>query len=262
MDLQLRDKVILVSGGSDGIGFGIAKTLAEEGATVVLGARGLEKLEQAAAELQKISPSVLAQTLDVTDPSSIAAWVNFAVENCRHIDGVVINAGGPPAGRFQTLDDKAWEQGFNLILMNAVRLIRGCLPHLQQREASSIVAITSTSVKEPIDDLLLSTVFRSGVNALLKSLARDLASHNIRVNNVVPGRFATERIMELNELVAKRTGRPMDEVIKDSQADIPLGRYGTVEEIGRAVTFLLSPAASYITGEMLLVDGGLVKTGW
>jgi len=259
VDLQLKDKVFFISGGSTGIGFGIAKALAADGAIVYLGSRSEEKLHKAIAELPG---DHFAQTLDMGDAKSITNWVQQGLEKFDSVEGLVINAGGPPAGRFQDLNEDAWLKGYNQTLMSAVRLINNLLPTFKTQDNSSILAVTSSAIKEPIDDLLLSNVYRSGVTALLKSLSRDLAKYNIRVNNLVPGRFATGRIEDLNAYVAKNMNVSLEDVTKQSLNEIPLARYGHADEIGRAGAFLLSSVSSYITGESLIVDGGLTKTVW
>jgi len=259
MNLQVQNKVYFISGGSSGIGFGIAKSLAENGAHVFLGSRSEQKLTQA---LQNLPGDHEAACLDASSEKSIKQWVEQGLKKYEKIDGLVINAGGPSAGRFEQLTESQWDDGYQKTLMSAVRLIQALLPELKKQQASSIIAVTSSAIKEPIDDLLLSNVFRSGVVSLLKSLSRDLAKYNIRVNNLVPGRFATGRIEDLNAYVAKKENLTVDEVTKASLNEIPLGRYGEIDEIGRAGAFLLSPAASYITGETLIVDGGLTKTVW
>jgi len=262
MDFQIEDNVYFISGGSAGIGFGIAKELAKEGALVYLGSRSEEKLAEALAQLPSFNGEHFAATLDMSDGNSIEQWVKKGLANFGKVNGLVINAGGPPAGRFEEITEEQWQQGHEQTLMSAVRLVRATLPALKQQQESSIVAVTSSAIKEPIDDLLLSNVYRSGVVSLLKSLSRDLAKYNIRVNNLVPGRIATGRIEDLNAYVAKQTNTTVETVTEKSLEQIPLARYGTPEEMGRAGAFLLSPVSSYITGETLLVDGGLTKTVW
>lgn len=262
MDLQIENKVYFVSGGSSGIGFGIAKVLAENGANVFLGSRSEEKLSQALEAFSHTKGKHTAVSFDAANSDNIKEWIAKGLSQYGRIDGLVINAGGPPAGRFEDLSDEQWNKGYQQTLMSAVRLIQAALPGLKEQTTSSIIAVTSSAIKEPIDDLLLSNIFRSGVASLLKSLSRDLAKYNIRVNNLVPGRFATGRIEDLNAYVAKKKDMNVDDVTRESLSEIPLGRYGHADEIGRAGAFLLSPAASYITGETLIVDGGLTKTVW
>ncbi len=263
MDLMLKGKVALVAASSKGLGFGIARELAREGCRVFLGSRDGESLGSAIAELQKMGTAeVRGAQMDASDSISISAWIEDCVRNFGRVDLLCVNAGGPPAGKFDDFDDAKWRAAFDLTLMSAVRMIRGSLPHMRRAGGGSILAVTSSSVKEPIDQLLLSNVFRSGVTALLKSLSLDLAKDNIRVNNLIPGRIDTDRVRTLDRLNAERTGTPEADVKKKSESGIPLGRYGTIEEFGRAAAFLLSPASSYTTGESFQVDGGMIKTVW
>ncbi|NJN55221.1 MAG: SDR family oxidoreductase, partial [Anaerolineae bacterium] len=176
--------------------------------------------------------------------------------------GLVVNAGGPPAGNFDTFADTDWQAAFELTLLSSVRMIRAVLPAMRQRGGGSILTITSSSVKEPIDILLLSNVMRSGVVSLVKSLSRQLASDKIRVNNLVPGRIDTDRVKSLDSLTAKRLEQTAVAQKAHQESLIPWGRYGTIDEFGKAGAFLLSDAASYITGETLIVDGGAMRTVW
>lgn len=263
MDLQLTDKVIMVAGASEGLGFGIATCLAAEGCHLSIASRSLDKITAATKKLQKNnSGKIIGSVMDAKNAESISAWIAHTVKEFGRIDGLVINTGGPPAGNFAQLTDEHWQQGFELILMSAVHMIRGVLPYLQQQPHSAILAVTSYLIKEPDPILTLSNAFRSGLVALLKSLSRELAPQGVRVNNLIPGKMDTDRIKDLNQIIANKEKVDIESIKQQQFASIPLGRYGTPEEFGRAATFLLSPAASYITGETLIVDGGLVKTVW
>lgn len=260
MNLQLQDKVILVAGASDGLGYAIAECLVEEGANVLLGARDPAKLDAAVTQLQtKAKQPVLAHMLDVTNANSIQSWVAYAKAKLGPIYGLVTNGGGPTPGHFHELDDAAWDKGYHLLLNSAVHLIRAVLPDLEQAGTGSVLAVTSVAVKEPVPNLLLSNVFRSGVTALMKSLAEHYAPQSIRFNTIAPGHFATARMDALNQNVAKHAGISAEAARAKTAAKIPMRRYGDPQEFGRAAAFLLSPAASYITGESLQVDGGQVK---
>ncbi|MBT7671399.1 MAG: SDR family oxidoreductase, partial [Proteobacteria bacterium] len=169
---------------------------------------------------------------------------------------------GPPAGLFDDFDDADWASAFELTLLSAVRMIRAVLPSMRAGQSGSIVTVTSSSVKEPIDMLLLSNVMRSGVTSLAKSLSRQLAGEGIRVNNLVPGAINTDRLRGLMETQAARTGEPFKKLWDSRAATVPLGRFGEPDEFGQAGAFLLSDAAAYITGETLIVDGGAMKTVW
>lgn len=260
MELNIEEKVFMVAASSKGLGFGIARELALNGATVCIASRTKDEVESAAESLRKeTGATVLASVFDASDPESITKWVDETANAFERIDGLVVNAGGPPPGNFDDFSDAAWQSAFELTLMSAVRLIRGVLPHMRSGGGGSIVAITSLSVKEPITSLLLSNVFRSGVASLVKSLANQLAAENIRVNNLIPGRIDTDRVKALDRNLAEKHGVPSEKVKQQHESTIPLRRYGTIEEFGKAGAFLLSDAASYITGASLTVDGGMLK---
>lgn len=263
MEKTLEGKVIFVAGSSKGIGFAIAEEAAKQGANVFLGSRDNERLSSAASRITKNTEAdVRFRILDVTQAGSIKEWVESGISHFGRIDGLVVNAGGPPAGMFDSLTEEQWYASFDLILMSAVRLIRQSLPYMKKVSKGSIVTITSVSVKEPIDILLLSNVFRSGVTSLAKSLSRDLASYNIRVNNILPGRLDTERVEELDGIHAKNRGISVNEVRASFQELIPLSRYGKPEELANLAVFLLSDKATFITGTTIPVDGGMLKTVW
>lgn len=260
MDLEVKDKVFIVAGGSKGLGFAIAKQLVSEGAKVAIASREQTNLDKAISGLQEIGGSscAIAHVCDVSDGPSIKPWVDSVLDHYGRLDGIVCNAGGPTPGMFDQLDDTAWEQAFQLTLMSTVRLIRQTLPHLKQ-QGGAILTLTSSSIKEPIDFLLLSNVMRSGVASLAKSLSKQLASEGIRVNNLVPGLINTDRMIQLDTGLAETNGISFDEQRQASASVIPMGRYGDPDEFGKAGAFLLSPAASYITGATLVVDGGTMK---
>jgi len=261
MDLQVAGKVYMVAASSKGLGFGIARELAKNGATVCIASRTESEVKKVALDLQNETGSVIhSSVFDASNKDSIKNWITNVEKAFERIDGLVVNAGGPPPGNFDDFSDEDWEVAFNLTLMSAVRLIRGVLPDMRKRKAGSVLTITSLSVKEPIDRLLLSNVFRSGVASLVKSLSNELASEGIRVNNLMPGRIVTDRLKALDESNAKKAGTSITEIEQNVQKQIPLGRYGTIDEFGKAGSFLLSPAASYITGVSLAVDGGMLKT--
>lgn len=259
MDLGLKGKVALVAASSKGLGYGVAKALAQEGAKVSMCSRNALEITEA---VSRISNETGAETLcaicDVTDPASIQAWVDQTVSQWGQIDALLVNAGGPPAGLFKDLSDDQWEAAFQLTLMSSVRMIRAVLPHMIN--GGSIVTITSGSVQEPIERLVLSTVMRSGVAGLVKTLADELAPNGIRANNLIPGRIDTERVAQLDQGTAKRLGISVEEARTRSLERIPLKRLGTTDEFGAAAAFLLSPAAAYITGATLRVDGGQLRS--
>jgi 3-oxoacyl-[acyl-carrier protein] reductase len=260
MDLQVKGKVFMVAASSKGLGFGIAQELAKNGATVCIASRTKKEVEAAAQKLRaETKTNVHASVFDASDAKSIENWINEVAQAFERIDGLVVNAGGPPPGNFGDFSDEDWEAAFKLTLMSAVRMIRGVLPQMRSGGEGSILTITSLSVKEPINGLLLSNVFRSGVASLVKSLANELAGENIRVNNLIPGRIDTDRVKALDKNLSEKQGIPVEKIKQQHESAIPLGRYGTTEEFGKAGAFLLSDAASFITGTNLVVDGGLLK---
>ena len=259
MDLGLKGRVFLVSASSQGLGYGIARALAGDGAKVAMCSRDADKIAAAAAKIsEETGAQTLATACDVRDPASIQAWVDQSVSAFGSIDGLLVNAGGPPAGAFKQLTDEQWQAAFELTLMSTIRMIRAVLPHMGA--GGAILTITSSSVKEQIERLGLSTVMRSGVAALVKTLADELAPDGIRVNNLIPGRIDTERVAQLDQGTAQRLGISVEEVRKQSLSKIPMKRLGTIEEFGAAGAFLLSPAASYISGDSLRVDGGAIRS--
>ena len=263
MDLGLKNKVIMVAAASRGLGLGIARAAAADGALLSIASRTRDDIEQAAADLRAdFGVKAIGCVMNASDPLSIATWTRSTLVEFGRIDGLVVNAGGPPSGKFDDFEDSDWEDAFQLTLMSAVRMIRNVLPTMQTQKSGSIVTITSSSIKEPIDVLLLSNVLRSGVVSLVKSLSFDLAADGIRINNLVPGSIDTDRIRQVDEARAANLGVSPEKARADGQASTPPGRYGTPDEFGRAGAFLLSDAASYINGATLFVDGGKSRTVW
>jgi 3-oxoacyl-[acyl-carrier protein] reductase len=258
MDLGLKDKVALVAAASKGLGFGVAQALARDGARVSICSRTQAEVEAAGAKLRaETHAEVLAMACDVSSVEQIDGWVSATVAQWGRVDALLINAGGPPGGLVKDLTDAQWQAAFELTLMSTVRMIRAALPHMPP--GSAILTITSSSIKEPIERLGLSTVMRSGVLGLVKTLADELAP-NIRVNNLIPGRLDTDRVAALDQAAAQRSGMSIEDVRAQSLTKIPLKRLGTIEEFGAAGAFLLSPAAAYITGASLRVDGGMMRS--
>ncbi len=263
MDLQIEGKVFMVAAASKGLGFGIARELAKNGAIVCIASRTKSDIELAAETLRnETGATIHASVFDASDADSIKNWITEVETAFERIDGLVVNAGGPPPGNFDDFTDDDWQAAFNLTLMSAVRLIRGVLPAMRANGRGSILTVTSMSVKEPVNRLLLSNVLRSGVTSLVKSLSNELAAENIRVNNLLPGRIDTDRVKSLDKINAEKAGISVAEIKSKNEATIPIGRYGNIDEFGKVGAFLLSPAASYITGVSLAVDGGIMKTVW
>lgn len=261
MDLGLKGKSVLVTAASKGLGKASALAFANEGAMVTIASRHLEELKRAAADIEASSgQKVTTVQMDVTREEDIAHAVRTAVEAGGGLDVLVTNAGGPPAGSFDQFDDQAWTKAFELNLLSAIRLIRASQPHMRSQGAGRIVTITSSTVKQPLPNMILSNTIRAGVQALAKSLAMELAKDGILVNTVAPGRIMTDRVAELDSAKAEKLGVSLETVQAELMTQIPLGRYGQPEEFGKAVAFLGSFANTYISGQALLVDGGMIKS--
>jgi 3-oxoacyl-[acyl-carrier protein] reductase len=258
MDLGLDGKIALVAASSRGLGRAVALSLAREGARLVMCARHRDTLEEAADRIcQETGAEVVTVPADLSQPDTAARVVEAALEHCGGLDILVTNTGGPPAGRFDEIDEESWRAAIDLVLMSAVRLIREAVPALERRGGGRIVNITSIAVKQPIPGLLLSNALRSAVVGLAKTLAGELAARGILVNNVCPGRIATDRLLALDAGRAESSGLSLEQVRLEQQRQIPLGRYGQPDELAALVAFLCSSRASYITGTTILCDGGL-----
>jgi 3-oxoacyl-[acyl-carrier protein] reductase len=252
MDLGLTGARALIGGGSGGLGGAIAECLRGEGAAIGLIGRPGPKLETAAGRL-----GALAVPADLSTADGPAAAVGAAVAGLGGLDLLVVNSGGPPPGRFEELDEAAWGAAIDGTLWSAIRLIRAALPHLREGRDPAILVLLSSSAREPIPGLTTSNTLRPGLAGLIKSLVDEIAP--VRINGLAPGRFATDRVAQLDAARAASTGASVEEIARGTIARIPLGRYGDPLELGRLATFLLSPAASYVTGAIVPVDGGMIR---
>lgn len=260
MDLGLKDKRAFLAGSSRGLGFATALTLAHEGCQVAVNSRGEEKAKAAAEKITaETGTTAYGLAGDVSDASAADTLIQSAVEALGGLDILITNAGGPPAGSFELFDDKTWQKAVDTSFMSHVRLIRAALPHLRKSSSPSVLTITSYTVKQPLPNLVLSNSVRAATIGLTKSLALELGKENIRFNSILPGWTQTERVMELMAFRAKNNSTTVEEESAKQTAEIPLGRMGQPQEFANAAVFLVSPAASFIHGVMLAVDGGIIK---
>ena len=264
MDLRLTGKSALVCAASKGLGKASAMALAAEGASVAICARDASTLDAAAAEIGRTAAAtgarVVAIQADLSKAADIERLLAGTTDAFGGLDILVTNTGGPKSAPFIALTDEDWTSSIESMLLSVVRLVRGAVPHMRQRGGGRIINVTSISVKQPIDGLVLSNSLRAAVTGLSRTLANELARDNILVNCVAPGFTATDRVVELADAVAAREGTTRDAVQRRTESMIPLGRMGTPEEFGAVVAFLASPRASYVTGTTVQVDGGFVKS--
>ncbi len=260
MDLGLGGKVALVTAASRGLGAATALAFAREGAQVAICGRDPETLAVTGRKIaQETGAQVLTIQADVSQAADVDRLVATLVDRFGRLDVLVTNAGGPPPGNFADVSLSDWDRAVELTLMSAVRLCYAVVPVMRRQGEGSILAITSVSVKQPLDNLLLSNSLRLAVIGLVKSLSNELAADGIRVNAICPGWTRTERVGQLLEARAAKSGLSVEQEAAKITAAIPMKRMADPEEFGRAAVFLASPAASYITGVSLLVDGGAYK---
>jgi 3-oxoacyl-[acyl-carrier protein] reductase len=261
MNLGLSHRVAIVAAASSGLGRAVATELSREGARVAICARNTSHLVQAAQEITaETGREVFQQSVDVTDPAAIASFVDAVENRFGRLDICVTNSGGPPSKFFKDTEPADWKSAVDLLLMSTVSFAKAALPRMQKNRWGRFITITSYTVKQPVDGLLLSNSVRSAVTGLARTLANEYAGDGITVNNVCPGYTRTDRLSELVDAISARTGATSEEVYAGWERQIPAGRLGTPEEFAAVVTFLASERASYVNGVSLAIDGGIVRS--
>ncbi len=257
MDLQISDKVALVTGASAGLGYASAQALAQEGARIIICSRNVEHVEAAAERIARDTGAhVHPLVCDLSDAESIRSMVGSINDQFEQLDILVSNAGGPPAGLFADLTPEMWEEALNITFRSTLTLCQEVLPIMERHRSGSIVVITSIAARQPIAGLVTSNTLRAGLNGLVRSISDEYGPKGIRANTVAPGYTRTERLVELAGVMADRENMTVDEIFEGWEKISPLGRLGEPEEIGAAVAFLSSHRAAFITGQHLAVDGG------
>lgn len=257
MDTGLKDKVVLLTGSSEGIARAAAERFAAEGARLAMCSRSETKLHKAVEDIRaRHNSEILADAVDVTSFDAMQQFVKKVAERFGRIDVCLANSGGPPAKNFLSIEIEEWRRNTDLIFLSVVNLAKAVIPYMQKSGAGHFIAVTSTSVKGPIPDLVMSNAIRPAVVGLLKSLSVEFGKHNITFNNVAPGYTATERLNELAGTRALAANVSMGEIQQKWSEEIPLGRLARPEEVADAIVWLASDRASYVTGQTILVDGG------
>jgi len=260
MDLGLKNRVALVAASSQGLGLATAEAFAAEGCRVAMCARNQQTLTSGADKIRKQhNVDVLAEAFDVTDASAVSRFVATVAEKFGSVDICVTNAGGPPAKGFLAASLEDWQHAVEANFFSTVYFAREVIPHMQKKHWGRIITITSITTKQPVTDLVLSNAVRAAVVGLVKSLANEFGKDGILVNNVGPGFTATDRLKELAKARSSATGKSQQEIFEAWAADAPLKRLGEPRELAEAIVWLASDRASYITGQTLLVDGGMYK---
>lgn len=259
MDTGLNGRTVLVPGSTSGLGLATARAFAGEGARVVIAGRRAERATAEADALASSPGSAVGVRCDLADPGAPEQLVQQAVDAYGPVEVLVLNSGGPPAGTALDATPEAVETAMLTLVQQQIRLVRAVLPGMQERGWGRVVAIGSSGIQQPIDNLALSNTARPALAGYLKTLASEVAGSGVTVNMVLPGRIDTDRVASLDQNRADKTGASRDEVRRTTEAGIPARRYGTPEEFAAAVVFLASVPAAYITGEQLRVDGGLVR---
>ncbi|WP_342566933.1 SDR family oxidoreductase [Psychrobacillus sp. FSL K6-4046] len=261
MDLGLQNKRVIVTASSKGLGKATALQFAQEGAKVLISSRNEEELKVTMEDIKQHSsnPNIFYTVCDVTKEEDIAQLFKEAETQLGGVDILVNNAGGPSPGGFGQVTDQDWMEAFEKNLLSYIRTIRHAIPFMQAQKFGRIVNISSSSTKEVLDGLILSNTFRLGMVGLSKSIAREYGKDNILINTVGPGRIQTDRVTELDEIAAKKRDITVDDVREGFKQIIPMGRYGEPAEFAKVITFLCSEANTYMTGQSLVIDGGMLK---
>ena len=261
MDLGLRGRVALVAAASRGLGRAVAEELAAEGANLAICSRDAGAIDKVGREIAQASGvQVLARAADVSRAADVAAFVDATLARFGHVDVLLTNSGGPPPGRFETLDLAAWQKAAELTLFAPVEFARRLLPGMKERRWGRILNVTSITVKQPVENLMLSNSLRAAVTGWARTLANEVATYGITVNNLMPGFTRTERMVELAEVASKREGITPAEATRRWEREIPIGRLAEPREFAALAAFLASERASYITATSIPVDGGWIKT--
>jgi 3-oxoacyl-[acyl-carrier protein] reductase len=260
MDLGLNGRVALLAASSKGLGRAVAEELAAEGVSLVLCARGKEALDATAAAIRaRYGVEVLALSADVGIRGEAARVAAAGIERFGKIDILLTNSGGPPPGPFESLSAETWDKAYALVLASVVELVGAVLPGMKERRWGRILNVTSIAAKQPVDNLMLSNSLRSAVTGFARTLATEVASFGVTVNNLLPGFTATERMVELSEVSAAKEGITAEQALKRFTASVPMGRMAEPREFAALAAFLASERASYITGQSMAVDGGWIR---
>ena len=261
MDLGLRGKVSLVCAASRGLGRAIADELAAEGSSLVICSRKKDEIDRVAEEIsQRSSVKVVGVAADVSVPTDVDTLVQQCMASFGHVDVLVTNAGGPPGGRFEAHDQDVWRRTFDLTLASVLNTVRGILPSMKERRWGRIINVTSIAAKQPVDGLILSNAMRAAVTGFARTLANEVATDGITVNNILPGYTRTERVEQLAESTARSSGKSSESVRAVWEEQIPMKRLGEPPEFAALAAFLASDRASYITGQSIAVDGGWIRS--
>ncbi len=261
MELGLKGKAALVTASSKGIGYGVAKVLASEGCRVVISSRNTNSISQAKDQIVRETGNreIYAFSADLTVEEDVDRLVRIAIEKLGSVDVLAYNTGPPRPGTFNELSDADWDYGVKMLLMNAVWLAKRLLPAMERKKWGRLVFITSSTLRQPIPNLVLSNAVRLSLAGLSKSIAIEYGAKGITSNGIMQGHILTDRQREIAQDISRRTGKSVDDAMRQALLDVPLGRYGTPEEVGSLVAFLASDIASYINGAMIPIDGGMIR---